>query len=213
MSYHIVFTLIMKTWTSGKSWGSTSLPSSNIKFMSQARSAVSKANLRRNSTLRSNNSQSWCYWLYWSVLMTMLAVSGDAVHLAQCSMLRASPDATGRCCWVSVCNVLPGLLPWSLMLAVDRWPTKHNFQPTSYIKNQLMFFAMEWKRVTRMIWRRMFNIQCEDPMMLGYSNTKPSMLYNLLSATVALWVILDELLDKTTVQGWSAAWGQSAVLH
>jgi hypothetical protein len=46
----------------------------------------------------------------------------------------------------------------------------------------------------------MFNIQCEDLMILRFSNTKSSMLYNLLSAGVALWVILDELLDKTTVQ-------------
>jgi hypothetical protein len=36
------------------------------------------------------------------------------------------------------------------------------------------------------------------------------MLYNLLSGGIALWVILDELLDKTTVQGRSAAQGRSA---
>jgi hypothetical protein len=41
--------------------------------------------------------------------------------------------------------------------------------------------------------------------MLRFSNTKSSMFYNLLSAGVALWVILDELLVKTTVQGWSVA--------
>jgi hypothetical protein len=41
--------------------------------------------------------------------------------------------------------------------------------------------------------------------MLRFSNTKLSMLYNLLSAGVALWVILEKLLDKTTVQGGSAA--------
>ncbi len=59
----------------------------------------------------------------------------------------------------------------------------------------------------------MFNIQCEDHMMLRFSNTKLSMLYNLLIAGVALWVILDELLDKTTVQVQSAEWWRSAVLH
>jgi hypothetical protein len=42
-------------------------------------------------------------------------------------------------------------------------------------------------------------------MMLRFANTKSSMLYNLLSVGVALWVILDKLLDKTTVQGRSAA--------
>ncbi len=51
----------------------------------------------------------------------------------------------------------------------------------------------------------MFNIQCEDLMMLRLSNTKLSMLYNLLSAGVALWAKLEDLLDKRTVQGWSAA--------
>jgi hypothetical protein len=33
-------------------------------------------------------------------------------------------------------------------------------------------------------------------MMLRFSNTELSMLYNLLSAGIALWVILDKLLDK-----------------
>jgi hypothetical protein len=51
----------------------------------------------------------------------------------------------------------------------------------------------------------MFNIQYEDLMMLRFSNTKSSMLYNLLSAGVALRVVLEKLLDKTTVQGQSAA--------
>ncbi len=39
------------------------------------------------------------------------------------------------------------------------------------------------------------------------------MLYNLLKLDEAWCFILDELLDKTTVQGRSAAWGRSAVLH
>jgi hypothetical protein len=38
-------------------------------------------------------------------------------------------------------------------------------------------------------------------MMLKFSNSNSSILYNLLSAGVALWVIVDKLLDKTTVQG------------
>jgi hypothetical protein len=49
----------------------------------------------------------------------------------------------------------------------------------------------------------MFNIQSEDLMMLRFSNTKLSMLNNLLSAGIALWVILDKLLDKPTIQGQS----------
>jgi hypothetical protein len=36
-------------------------------------------------------------------------------------------------------------------------------------------------------------------------NTKSSMLYNLLRLDKARCFILDELLDKTAVQGWSAA--------
>ena len=47
----------------------------------------------------------------------------------------------------------------------------------------------------------MFSIQCEDLMMLRFSNTKLSMLYNLLSVGKAPWVELDKLFDKTTVQG------------
>ncbi len=127
VSFHVVNTLMMKTWTSWKSRGPTSWPLVNIKLVSQGGGAVSVAKVHRNSTLRNNNPQSWCYWLYWSVLMTMAAVLGDVVCLARCSMLRASPDATRCCCWVNVCDVLPGWLPWSLMLPVDQWPTKHNF--------------------------------------------------------------------------------------
>ncbi len=58
----------------------------------------------------------------------------------------------------------------------------------------------------------MFNIQYEDLMVLRFYNTKLSMLYNLLSVDEAWCFILDKLLDKTTVQGGSAAWEQSAVL-
>ncbi len=35
-------------------------------------------------------------------------ISSDAAHLAQCGMLRASPDASGRPCRASVCDVSPG---------------------------------------------------------------------------------------------------------
>ena len=47
----------------------------------------------------------------------------------------------------------------------------------------------------------MLNIQYEDLMMLRFSNTKWSMLYNLLRLDEAWCFILDELLDKTTVKG------------
>ncbi len=40
-------------------------------------------------------------------------------------------------------------------------------------------------------------------MMLRFYNTKSSMLYNLLRLDEARCFILDELLDKATVQGWS----------
>jgi len=59
----------------------------------------------------------------------------------------------------------------------------------------------------------MFNIQCENLMMLRFSNTKLSMLFKILSAGEAPRVELDELLDRTTVQGLSASQGLSAVLH
>ena len=75
--------------------------------------------------------------------MTMAAVLSDAAHLAQCGMLRASIDASGRPCWASVCDVSPGQLTWSSMLCVDQWPTKHKFYPTTYVENQLLISAME----------------------------------------------------------------------
>ena len=59
----------------------------------------------------------------------------------------------------------------------------------------------------------MFNIQCEDNKMLRFSNTKSSMLDNLLSVGKALRVELDKLLDKATVQGLSVSRGLSAVPH
>ena len=59
----------------------------------------------------------------------------------------------------------------------------------------------------------MFNIQCEDHKIVRFSNTNSSMLYNLLSVCEAPRVELDELLDKTIVQGLSACRGLSAVLH
>jgi len=57
--------------------------------------------------------------------MTMAAVLGDAARLAECGMLRASPDASGRRYRASVYDVLPGRLPWSSMLHEDQWPIKH----------------------------------------------------------------------------------------
>ena len=59
----------------------------------------------------------------------------------------------------------------------------------------------------------MFNIQCENLMMLRFSNTKSSMLFTILSVGEAPQVERVELLDKTTVQGLSASQGLSAVLH
>ena len=51
----------------------------------------------------------------------------------------------------------------------------------------------------------MFNIQCEDHKMLRFSNTKSSMLFKILSVGKVPRVELDELLDKTTVQGLSVS--------
>ncbi len=123
------------------------------------------------------------------------------------------PDATGRCCWVSVCNVSPGWLLWSSMLPVDR----NGLQNTTFSlpltsKSNRCFLQCE-KAWLGWYGQRMFSIQCEDLMMLRFSNTKSSMLYNLLGVGVALCIILDEWLDKTTVQWQSVAWGWSAILH
>ena len=73
---------------------------------------------------------------------------------------------------------------------------------------------LRWNQKEWLGWyqQRMFNIQYEELMMLKIYNTKSSMLYNLLKLDEAWCFILDELLDKTTVQGQSAAWERSAVL-
>jgi len=47
---------------------------------------------------------------------------------------------------------------------------------------------------------KMFNIQCEDLMMLRFSTNKLSMLFKILGVDAAsLVILLGELLDKTTV--------------
>jgi len=128
VSYYVISsTLMTKTWISGKSWRPINCPSANMKFESRLHSAVSVVDLRRNSTLRNNSLQSWCHWSYWSVLMTMSAVSGDEAHLARCNMLRASPDATWHRLRASICDVSPQRLPWSSMCCACQWPVKHNF--------------------------------------------------------------------------------------
>jgi hypothetical protein len=56
--------------------------------------------------------------------MTMAAVLGDVAHLAQCGMLRASPDASGCPCRAGVCDIA-----WAAAMVIDVAcgpPTKHN---------------------------------------------------------------------------------------
>ncbi len=64
---------------------------------------------------------------------------------------------------------------------------------------------MNGKELLGQYQQRMFNIQYEDLIMLRFFDTKSSMLYNLLRLDEPRCFILDELLDKTTVQGRSAA--------
>ena len=44
----------------------------------------------------------------------MATVSGDAAHLAQCGMLRASPDASECPCRVGVCDIA-----WAAAMVID----------------------------------------------------------------------------------------------
>ena len=46
----------------------------------------------------------------------------------------------------------------------------------------------------------MFHITCEDLIMLRFSNTKLSMLYNLLSVGEAQMFLMDVVLEKDPVQ-------------
>jgi hypothetical protein len=64
-----------------------------------------------------------------------------------------------------------------------------------------------------MILTKHVHIQCEDLMMLRFSNTKSSMLFKILSVDEAPRVELDKLLDKTTVQGLLCASRGSADIH
>ena len=50
----------------------------------------------------------------------------------------------------------------------------------------------------------MINIQYEDLVMLRFSTTKMSMLYNLLSVEKAQMFVFDAILDKNTVRTVSA---------
>jgi len=76
--------------------------------------------------------------------MTMAAISSDAAHHAQCDMLRASPDASGRPCRASVCDVSPRRLPWSSMLHVcGPMAYKTQILAYHYVENQLLIFVME----------------------------------------------------------------------
>ena len=59
----------------------------------------------------------------------------------------------------------------------------------------------------------MFSIQCEDLMMLRFSNTKLSMLNNLLRGGKAQMFLLDVVLDKNPVQYVSVSQYVSALLH
>ena len=58
--------------------------------------------------------------------------------------------------------------------------------------------------VTRKYGELIFSIQCEDLMMLRFSNTKSSMLYNLLCVGEVQMFVLDVVLEKNPVQYVSA---------
>jgi hypothetical protein len=54
------------------------------------------------------------------------AVSGDAVHLAQCGMLRASPDASGTPARQVLWRIARAAA-WTSMLRVEQWPQNTTF--------------------------------------------------------------------------------------
>jgi hypothetical protein len=43
----------------------------------------------------------------WAVLMAMQTCGCDAACITQCSMSRATPEASGRRHWATTCSVLP----------------------------------------------------------------------------------------------------------
>ncbi len=186
MTYHIVTTLVMmKIWTYGMSRGPTSWPSANMKFVSQGRSAVSVANLRRNSTLRNTIHNPdvtgcidlfrWQWQLYW------------VMQHAPCPMQHAQGFPWGH--W----TLLPGecvrLIAQvaTMIINVACGSMAYKTQLLVYLLHRKPSVFLQWneKEWRGWYWQRMFNIQCEDLIMLRFSNTKSSMLYNfLLSAGI-----------------------------
>jgi hypothetical protein len=46
-----------------------------------------------------------------AILIAMQAHWSNTIHIAQCDMSMATPEATGCCHWVTTCSVLPQVLP------------------------------------------------------------------------------------------------------
>jgi len=86
----------------------------------------------------------------------MVTVSGDVAHLTQCGMLRASPNATGHCCWVSIRKVSPWRLSWSLMLLCLPIAYKTQLLANHLRRKTIVVFPMELQNVTEMILTKNF---------------------------------------------------------
>ena len=149
-----------------------------------------------NSTLRDNNSQSLCYWSYWSVFDD----HGGGIGWcgAPCPMRRAQDFPW--CHWTPLPGECLRLIPRAAAMVIDVacGPMAYKTQVLAYHLHNTNCWFLRWNEKEWLGWyrQRMSNIQCKDLMMLRFSNTKSIMLFKILSVDKALWVELDKLLDK-----------------
>ena len=150
--------------------------------------ATSSSNMSVPLRRRPTQVKTWFWWLFLYVLMNLAATPDDASASpdAACSGLHSKPlDAAS---W----RVLAPYHPGGCLGLGHRWccgmpwPQTQLLASTYHIKrgaNQLGFFVNQRIIVeTRTIsMTNVLCIICEDLMMLRFSNTKSSMLYNLLS--------------------------------
>ncbi len=99
----------------------------------------------------------YCWWQNWqwqtnapcppAVLMATAVHRSNTDGIAQCGMSRATPEATGRCHWVTTCYVSPQRLPGQ---------QANNQQSTNTLKKVgvLMAMAMRWYATVCIAWWR-----------------------------------------------------------
>ncbi len=146
MSYHVVTTLMMKNWTSaGKSQRPTSWPLANIKFVSQGRSGVSVANLRRNSTLK----QQFAIFL---LLVVLIYFDDHGGCIGWCGVPCPTQHDQGfpRCHWTSLLDerLQRNARAAAMVINVACGPVTYKTQLLAYLlcRKPIVVFCNEMKK-------------------------------------------------------------------